>query len=261
MIELNNITAGYGTARGGEPVLRQVSLTLAPGELLCIIGANGSGKSTLLKTAAGLLAPMEGALLVEGRPAAEMTRQELARQIAWLAKGKSVPDMTVEQLVLHGRFPHLSYPRRYSRRDRELAEAAMAQMGLAELAERPLATLSGGMRQNAFLAMALAQDAAYILLDEPTTYLDIAHQLRLMKTLRALADGGKGVAAVLHDLPLAFSFADRAALVDQGRIIACGPPEDLCRSGLIPEIFGVGLEYDAGKEQYFYRYEERQGEK
>lgn len=235
MIELRSVSAGYGN----HTVLEAVSATFEKGKLTGIIGINGCGKSTLLKAMLGIL-PCKGDISVDGRSLKDMSRKEIAQKIAYLSQGKSTPDMTVEQLALHGRFPHLRYPRQYSRQDREIAFSAMEQLGLAELAQRSLFSLSGGMRQNAYIAMALAQDTDYILLDEPTTYLDISHQLGLMQTLRKLADGGKGIVTVMHDLPLAFTYCHRILLLGNGQIIAGGTPREVC--GDVENIFGIGLE-------------------
>lgn len=176
MIELKDISAGYGR----DIVLHGINLNIPQGRLISVIGPNGSGKSTLLKTAAGLLCAAKGEVVLQGRSLIGLSRSEIARHIAYLAQGKSVPDMTVEQLVLHGRFPHLRYPRKYSPKDRSIASDALCRMGMEALADRPMFSLSGGMRQNAYIAMVLAQDTDYILLDEPTTYLDISRQLELI---------------------------------------------------------------------------------
>ena len=250
MLELKNIRAGYGK----KQILNGVSLDLPKGGLVTVIGPNGSGKSTLFKAAAGIIPTLSGETLIDGAKSADLSRSDKAKKIAYLAQGKSVPDMTVFQLVLHGRFPHLSYPRRYTEKDKKLALAALKKTGLAERAESPLAFLSGGMRQNAYIAMALKQDTDYILLDEPTTYLDISHQLSLMKNLRELAREGKGVAAVLHDLPLAFAFSDIIAVLDKGEITACGKPREICESGIISEVFGTRLNYSDAEKCYYYKY-------
>ena len=244
MIELRSVSAGYGN----HTVLEAVSATFEKGKLTGIIGINGCGKSTLLKVMLGIL-PCKGDISVDGRSLKDMSRKEIAQKIAYLSQGKSTPDMTVEQLALHGRFPHLRYPRQYSRQDREIAFSAMEQLGLAELAQRSLFSLSGGMRQNAYIAMALAQDTDYILLDEPTTYLDISHQLGLMQTLRKLADGGKGIVTVMHDLPLAFTYCDEILLLDGGKVLAQGTPREVRTH--IEKVFGIGLE--AGQ-HYHYKY-------
>lgn len=251
MLELKNITAGYGK----KTVINNVSFAFPEGKLLSIIGANGSGKSTLLKTAVGILPPLSGEITIDKSPASEMTRQEIARKIAYLPQSRSIPDMTVRQMVLHGRFPHLDYPRRYGEKDREIADRALMQTGLSDLADMPLSALSGGMRQNACIAMALAQDTDYIMLDEPTTFLDVSNGLEVMKILRELADGGKGVAAVMHDLPLAFKCSDAVAVLKNGGIAACGTPEQICASGVVEDIFGVGLRYCADGDYYHYTYD------
>lgn len=253
VIELKNICAGYG----GEDVLKNVSLDLPEGGLTAIVGTNGSGKSTLLKAAVGILPLTAGEILLDQTPAAGLSRRDIAKKISYLAQGKSVPSMTVEQMVLHGRFPHLKYPRRYSKMDREISRNALRQMGIADLADRPLPSLSGGLRQKAYISMALAQDTGHILLDEPTTYLDITGQLELMKTLLALAAKGKGVVAVMHDLPLAFGCADRIVVLQNGGIAACDTPEKVCKSGLIRDIFGVELQYCPAENYYHYQYDFR----
>lgn len=250
MIELRRISAGYAN----KNIISGISLNLPKGKIFSIIGRNGSGKSTLLKTAVGIIMPKSGEVLLDGKPAFDMTRQQIAKKIAYLAQGKSVSDMTARQLVLHGRFPHLRYPRRYTRKDCEIADAALAELGVSDLAERPLSSLSGGMRQNVYIAMALSQDTDYILLDEPTTYLDISHQLEVMKILRSLADSGKGIVAVMHDLPLAFSFSDSIAVLENGKIIAEGTPQHVCRDGVIKQVFGTELQFCAAENYYYYKY-------
>ena len=250
MLELKNIRAGYGNRN----ILNGISLSFPKGRLVSVIGANGSGKSTLFKAAAGIIPSLSGEIMIDGISTSALPRSTAAKKIAYLAQGKSVPDMTVFRLALHGRFPHLSYPRRYSEKDREIAFAALEKTGIADRADSPLASLSGGMRQNAYIAMALAQDTDYILLDEPTTYLDISHQLSLMKTLRELAGDGKGIAAVLHDLPLAFKFSDDVAVLRDGKIVCFGKPTEICKSGIISEVFGVELNYSDTAKCYYYNY-------
>lgn len=250
MLELKNICAGYGKAE----ILHGVSLCVERGKFISVIGPNGSGKSTLLKAAAGIIPSLSGNITADGESITKLSRRELAEKTAYLSQGKNVPDMTVEQLGLHGRFPHLSYPRRYTERDREIVQSALKRLGIAPLADRPLSSLSGGMRQNAYIALALAQDTDYILLDEPTAYLDIFHQLELMKTLKALAEQGKGIAAVLHDLPLAFTFSDGIAVLKDGAVAAEGSPLELYRHPVIREVFGVELDYLEEEKSYRYKY-------
>ena len=238
MLELKHISVGYGS----KTVLAGVTVSFEKGKLSSMIGVNGCGKSTLLKTILGILPQASGEVILDGDDLQTMSRTEIAKRIAYLAQGKNTPDMTVEQMVLHGRFPYLSYPRRYREVDREIAQGAMETVGIAHLAAKPLDELSGGMRQMAYIAMALAQDTDYILLDEPTTYLDIAHQLELMRVLRCLADRGKGIITVMHDLPLAFGFSDELAVIHNGCIAKKATPADMCDSPILKEIFGVRVE-------------------
>ena len=250
MIELQHICAGYGK----QQVLQDVSARFETGKLTSIIGINGCGKSTLLKTVLGLVPVRSGSITIDGNAVASMPRKEIARKIAYLSQGKSTPDMTVQQLVLHGRFPHLSYPRRYSQKDYEIAYAAMEQTGITGYAHMPLHSLSGGMRQTAYIAMALAQNTEYVFLDEPMTYLDISHQLELMKILRTLAQRGKGIVAVMPDLPMAFTFSDEIMLLHEGKIHSCTSPEQLCRENTLEEVFGVSLALSEDSRSYCYRY-------
>lgn len=250
MIELSHISTGYGI----KIILNDVSVAFEKGKLTSIIGANGCGKSTLLKTILGILPSKSGNVTMDGARLKEMSRNDIARRIAYLSQEKNTPDMTVEQLVLHGRFPHLSYPRRYTDQDRVIAVGVMEQMGIVEYAHKPLYSLSGGMKQNSYIAMALAQETDYILLDEPTTYLDIAHQLELMKILRSLADSGKGIVAVMHDLPMAFTFSDKIILINDGRIVDDERPEKIYERNVIDKVFGIALDRSKDGRSYSYKY-------
>ena len=247
MLELKSLSAGYGR----QPVLDRITVSFEKGRLTSIIGANGCGKSTLLKAILGILPLSGGEIVVDGRDLRSMSRTEIAQKIAYLAQGKLLPDMTVEQMVLHGRFPYLSYPRRYRDSDREAAWSAMNAVGISHLADEPLSRLSGGMRQNAYIAMALAQDTDYILLDEPTTYLDIAHQLELVQLLGRLTAEGRGIVAVMHDLPLAFNFSDTVVALQNGRIAAHMPPAEMCASSVTQEIFGVKMKRMDDRKFYY----------
>jgi iron complex transport system ATP-binding protein len=228
MIELRGLWAGYG----GSPVLQDISIQFPAGTVTAVVGPNGCGKSTLLKAAAGLLPAISGEVLVP------VPRE---RHVAYLAQSQRTPEMTAGRLVLHGRFPWLGWPRRYRPEDYAAAKAAMERLGVAEYAERPLVELSGGTRQRCWVAMALAQDASALLLDEPTSYLDIGHQLELMGLCRSLAAEGRAVAAVLHDLPLALGYADRVAVMDRGRLMCVGSPEEILERGILEQVFGVAV--------------------
>lgn len=250
MIELCQVCAGYGR----QQVLYDVDMSFAAGKITVLTGPNGCGKSTLLKSIMGLNRHTAGRLLVAGTPIEEYTAAELARHVAYLPQMKKTPDITVLRMVLHGRFPYLKYPRRYRQQDIEVAQTALRQVGLEEMAEQNMSQLSGGNQQKVYIAMALAQDTEAILMDEPTTYLDIAHQLRLAQLARELADRGKAVVLVLHDLALAMRIADELAVLDGGRIAARGTPEEIFSSDVWERVFGIRLERVLTENgwQYFY---------
>jgi len=237
VIRLREIFCGYP----GNDVLRGIDLDINCGELLCIIGKNGCGKTTLVKTASGLLKPKSGDIFCDDDALFSLTSKERGKRIAYLAQGNKAPDMTVFEAVLHGRFPYLSYFSRYSDEDREKALLAMERLSILDHRNRQVLELSGGMRQRVYIAMALCQGASHILLDEPSTYLDIDGQLELMGLLRSLAKEGKAVAAVTHDLTMAFTHADKLALVDRGVISVYGTPEQVSASEALKQIFSVSV--------------------
>lgn len=236
MLELHSLAAGYS----GKNVLSDISLQFPEGTVTAIVGPNGCGKSTLLKAVAGIL-PVRGDIVLGGTSLTGLPARERAKRIAYLPQSRPVPEITAGKLVLHGRFPHLSYPRRYRKEDYAIAREAMVQAGVEALADCPLTSLSGGQRQNVYIAMALAQDTPVILLDEPTAYLDIAHQLQTMQLARQLAGAGKTVILVLHDLAMALETADRLAVMCDGKLQCCAPPSEVWRSGCLSRVFNVEL--------------------
>lgn len=249
MLELRNFSTGYS----GIPVLSHVSITF-PKEMVTIVaGPNGCGKSTLLKAMAGIL-PSSGEILLDGEDLNRLSSRERAQRVAFLPQNRQVPDISVERLVLHGRFPYLSYPRQYREADHEAARAAIETMQLSGLAQRPLASLSGGQQQRAYLAMALAQDTSAVLLDEPTSFLDIAHQLQLMDLAKELAAKGKTVVLVLHDLTLALEHGHHLVLMNRGQVVSQGTPEAVFQSGTLADVFGVGLGRTKAGETWKYFY-------
>jgi len=250
VLDIRNLSAGYGK----KQVLEGVSLSVPRGKLVSVLGPNGAGKSTLLKTVIRLIPRLAGRILIGGTDTDTLSQKDLAKRIAYLPQGRHVPDMTVRELILHGRFPHLGYVRQYTAQDRRIAAEAMERMHLTPLSAEKLSALSGGMQQNVYIAMALAQQTDLLLLDEPASYLDISHQLHLMRTLRSLADGGKGIAAVMHDLPLAFTFSDYVYVMADGRPVLTGTPEAVAASPAIREIFGAELVRDPTDGTYRYKY-------
>ena len=237
MVEIRQLCAGYHDRR----VLHGMDLTIPGGKLTVILGPNGCGKSTLLKVLCGILPLESGEVLLDGENVKTFSQRTMAQKVAYLAQSRHVPDITVLRLVLHGRFPYLGYPRRYRKEDYAHADRAMEAMGISDLADTPLQNLSGGQRQKVYIAMALAQDTPLILLDEPTTYLDISHQLQMMDHARHLTKQGKTVVMILHDLPHAFRTADHMILMENGRVSAEGAPEELYASGAVDRIFGIKL--------------------
>lgn len=236
-MELRQLRAGYGE----HMVLDGVDLALRPGEVLALLGPNGSGKSTLIRAALGLLPLTGGQVLIDGADAAALTPRQRAQKAAYLPQTRPVPNITALRMVLHGRFPHLTYPRRFRQEDYAAAMAALEQADAACLARRPMPELSGGQRQRVYLAMALAQDAPTLFLDEPTAFLDVSHQLEVGRLAGQLARQGKAVVLVLHDLPLALSTADRLAVLKGGRLLAVDGPEALCADGILNSVFGIEL--------------------
>lgn len=253
MIEMKNVCAGYGN----EEVLHNINLSIKPGKVTVLVGPNGCGKSTLLKSIIRLNPHTSGTIAVDGDLIEKLDSSALAQRISYLPQGKKVPDITVRRMVLHGRFAYLKYPRHYRKQDYEMAQKAMEWVGIEELAEKNVSQLSGGTQQKVYIAMALAQDTPVILMDEPTAYLDIGHQMKLMETAKALAAKGKAVVMVLHDLTQAFRFADRIVVMSEGEIVAQGMPEEVYQSAVIDTTFRVRVErmFTESGWQYFYKSE------
>lgn len=235
MIQLQNLTAGYQ----GRAVVKNVSLDLLPGQVLALLGPNGSGKSTLVKAALGLIAPMEGAVLYDGADIRRLKRKQIAQMAAFLTQSRDTPSIEALRMVLHGRFPYLSWPRQYAQQDYAMARAAMDAADCRQYEAANVGQLSGGQRQSVYLAMALAQNAQTIFMDEPTTYLDIRHQLHTIRTARSLAAQGRAVVLILHDIPLALRGADRVGVLSGGRLELCAPPDQVYHSGVLSQVFGV----------------------
>ena len=248
MLELKSVAAGYPGGR----VLEDVTLAARPGRVLILLGPNGCGKSTLLRTMAGLLPPLGGEVLLDGAPLGKYSPREAARKIAYLPQSRTAPSITARRLALHGRFPYLSYPRRYGREDYAAVDRVLRQADALDLADRPVPELSGGQRQKVYLAMALAQETETILMDEPTTYLDIRHQLETLALVCRLAAEGRAVVLALHDLCLALTAADEIAVLGEGRLPALGGPEEIYQSKILEQVMGVRLDRVQGPQGWRY---------
>ena len=231
-----NLGFGYRERRVGS----DVTLELTPGEVLCLLGPNGSGKTTLFKTLLGLLPPQQGAVLIEGRDAGRLTRDAIARQISYVpqAHGAFFP-YTVREVVLMGRTAHLGLFAAPSARDHGAALDAIRRMGIAHLADATYTRISGGERQLALIARALAQEARMVIMDEPTANLDFGNQVRVLERIRALANEGIGVLLSTHDPDHAFLCADRVAMLHEGRLMACGAPAAVMTAENLRRLYGV----------------------
>ncbi|WP_052283335.1 Fe(3+) dicitrate ABC transporter ATP-binding protein FecE [Kluyvera genomosp. 1] len=238
-LRTENLTVHYGTNK----VLDGVSLALPAGKITALLGPNGCGKSTLLNCFSRLQTPQSGTIFLGDNPINAFSSRQLARRLALLPQHHLTPEgITVRELVSYGRNPWLTLWGRLSVEDNARVNAAMRQTQVDHLAERRLTDLSGGQRQRAFLAMVMAQDTPVVLLDEPTTYLDINHQVELMHLMGELKARGKTVVAVLHDLNQASRYCDRLVVLANGRIMAQGTPEEVMKPELLKSVFCVEAE-------------------
>ena len=246
---------GLSVRRGARLVVVDVSLVLAPGEAVALIGPNAAGKSTLVRALAGLLPPSAGEVRLRGRSLKDCGRDAVARAIALVAPDEAAPaTLTVAERTRLGRYPHRGPLWPFTGEDDAAVARALERSGVATLAGRPLATLSAGERQLAALARGLAQEPAILLLDEPAAHLDIGHQLRLFRVLDEVRREGVGVLAVVHDLPRAAAWAERLVLLAGGRVMAEGPPATVLAGPAAGEAFDVAIraEHLAGRPVYLF---------
>lgn len=237
-LEARGLSLGYGR----RIVVHEASLRAERGELLALIGPNGSGKSTLLRGLARLLRPRAGDVRIEGDDLWALGARAVAQRLAILPQSPEAGlDLTVEELVSRGRFPHQSLLRGITSRDVQAITRALRDADLDGLRGRTLGTLSGGERQRAWIALALAQEPRFLLLDEPTAFLDVRHSIEVMELLRRLNAAGMTVIAVLHDLLLAARYADRVAAISDGRVRADGTPQEVFRAELLRDVFGMEM--------------------
>ncbi len=239
-LRAEDLSLGYGP----QDVVSHLDVEIPDGKITVIVGANACGKSTLLRGLARLLAPRTGSVILDGKRVQDLRSVEVARVLGLLPQTPVAPDgITVADLVGRGRYPHQSWFRRWSAEDDAAVAAAMESTGTAELADRPLSALSGGQRQRVWVAMALAQDTDLVLLDEPTTYLDINHQVELLDLLTDLnRRHAKTIVLVLHDLNLACRYADHIIAMKAGAIIREGAPIDVIDAAVVTEVFGLPCE-------------------
>jgi iron complex transport system ATP-binding protein len=239
-IVIENLSLGYGAA----PVIRDLNVSIPRGAVTVIIGANGCGKSTLLKGIARILKPERGRIRLDGRDLHAVPSREIARHMAVLPQSPRAPEgMTVEELVAYGRFPHKRGFGTLGREDFEIIRESLRIAGIGDLHDRPLADLSGGQRQRAWIAMTLCQKTEFMLLDEPTTYLDMAHQMEILSLLAALnRREGRTVVMVLHELNNASRFADHILAMKDGAVLAEGPPGQVVTRENLRAIYQIEAE-------------------
>ena len=242
MIRAEHIQVAYDE----HIVIKDLNLSIHKGEVISILGPNGCGKSTLLKTLSRVLKPTKGKVLIEEAPIDSIPTKELSRKIAMLSQHNQVPvGITVKELVYYGRLPHKKWYETRNKEDEAIIEWALIHTGLAEYKERQVSDLSGGERQRVWLAMALAQKPEVLLLDEPTTYLDISHQLELMELICAINEKFKmTIVMVLHDLNQASEYSDRLVIMKKGEIKADGTPEVIINEDLLRDIYHIQCDID-----------------
>lgn len=239
-LALENIAAGYG----GALMVENISVTIPSGKMTVLVGANGSGKSTLLATIARMLRPAEGRVLLDGKVIHALPTKAVARRLGILPQAPRVPEgLTVFELVARGRFPHQTLLQQWTDADERAVNNALRLTGTLAFAHQPVDSLSGGQRQRCWIAMALAQETEIILLDEPTTYLDLRYQVDILELLYDLTrHHGRTVVAVLHDLNFAVNYADTLLFLKQGRIKGVVADSGQCTPALIKDVFDVDVQ-------------------
>ncbi|MFE7432004.1 ABC transporter ATP-binding protein [Streptomyces tendae] len=230
------VTVGYGA----RSVIDGLDVAIPPGVITTIVGPNGCGKSTLLRTLSRLLRPAAGTVVLDGEDIAALRTREVAKKLGLLPQAPVAPEgLTVSDLVARGRHPHQSWLRQWSSDDADVVRRALAMTGVSDLADRPVDSLSGGQRQRVWISMTLAQGTDLLLLDEPTTYLDLAHAVDVLDLVDDLHESGRTVVMVLHDLNLATRYSDNLVVMREGAILAQGHPRDVITADLLHEAFGL----------------------
>lgn len=251
MIKVCDISFGYKNHK----ILCGISLTLGAGELCSVIGVNGSGKTTLIKLLGRTLTPDSGSIEVDERPIDSYTPKELAKKVSRLSQSRDIPDASVSDLIASGRYPYLGFSGRLGDSDIAALDAAVEMTDTAPLLGKKVRELSGGERQRVYFAMLLAQNTPYVLLDEPTTYLDAASRFEMYRLIDKMKEMGKGILSVSHDIPYAIKHSDKILIIDGGRAVFYGSPSDHDAIGLIEKVFGVRFVESRvdGEKEYFIK--------
>lgn len=240
VIKTSGLTLGYSETI----IIDSLNLEIPKGEITVLVGANGCGKSTLLRSLARLLKPMDGEIYLKGDKTTDLSNKDIAKSLAILPQGPVAPaGLKVKELVKQGRFPHKSWLKQWTQNDESIVQSALESTGMTDYSERNIHALSGGQRQRAWISMALAQDTDIILLDEPTTYLDLTHQIEILDLLFDLNEKqSRTIVMVLHDLNLACRYAHNIVAVKDKGIYAQGRPEDIVTSDMIAQVFDMACE-------------------
>ncbi len=236
-LEIRDLVAGFGA----QEILSRVTLRVDAGEVLGLLGANGSGKTTLLNCVSGHVPVRSGSIAIDGHSIATLAPRERARRVSVVPQTYELPaGFTVRELIGMGRHPHVGFFATPTRQDEEAVDKALHALALGTAARTPVDRLSGGERQMVVLAMAMAQEARLLLLDEPTTHLDVRHQAQIMESIRAVSRGsGVATLAVLHDINLARRYCDRVVLLRAGQLVADGPPREVLSAAALGSCYGV----------------------
>lgn len=238
MLSVESLAFGFP----GRTIGRDVSFALGPGEVMCVLGPNGGGKTTLFRTLLGLLVPHAGTITLDAAPLQSLARAEIARRVGYVPQGHTgYFAFTVREFVLMGRTAHLGVFSVPGRKDREIAERSLESLGIAHLADKPVTEISGGERQLALVARALAQQPKLLVLDEPTASLDFGNQVRVLQRISALAGSGISILFSSHDPDHAFLCASRALLLAEGRVLEIGAPRAVIRADTLERMYGVSV--------------------
>ncbi len=251
MIKLENVSYTYP---GHAHLLQNITTSFEEYKITSILGPNGCGKSTLLKVICRLLQPSSGKVFLRGQDVHKMKNKEFAQQVALLSQINHPPEILVEDLVAYGRYPHQKYGQGLLPQDHQIITQALEQVKATEYRNRMLHRLSGGQRQRAYIAMALAQNTDIIFLDEPTTYLDINIRFEIMELIRTLNEAGKTIIMVLHDLNLALEYSDHIILMNDGKIVNEGTPQQIIKSGDIDRVFDITTRVFQENNETFYHF-------
>ncbi len=234
-------TKQLSLAYDGAPIIRNLNLSIPAQKITVLVGANGCGKSTLLRGLAKLLKPKSGIVYLDGKDISQLKAKTIAKKLGMLPQSPTAPEgLTVRDLVAMGRYPYQSWMQQWSTEDEEKVAEALEITTMTELAARPLDSLSGGQKQRAWIAMVLAQDTDILLLDEPTTFLDLSHQVELLDLLAELQENqGKTIVMILHDLNLSCRYADYLVAIQQGKVYATGTPEQVMTESMVRDVFDL----------------------